>query len=388
MPALQAHTEHKTALQLLFNHYLRTGERLIGEAAVAFLEHKANVAPDQPAGQKSAESVLFEHYLRAGERLYGEAAEKFLERKFNRRHREDNGQFARVGEGRYFGDGGQSNGGFRNGDGSIGKTTRVPSVAPNNPSQVRPSPTPKSDADPVAKRQRNIGELAAKYESRKLEGPGTISSGRNDPGGVSYGTFQLSSTRRRVHDFVASEEAGAWSVQFRGKQPATRQFDEAWRSIAASDPEGFEAAQRAFIVRTNYSDGARQVRQVSGYELERAHPAVRQAFFSTTVQHGPTGGSELFLKSVKFVSKNLKRDDSGYDSALINSLYDRRTQQRRHFAAASRLKAAQLTREGKIGEANDLLGKARLADNDVRRRYPRERYDALLLLSGQPMSGL
>ena len=382
MPIAQNRPQNatKSAESLIFNHYLRTGAHLTGAAAQAFLETKSR-GEMQAQQQGLAESALFSQYLRTGVMLAGEAATEFLEQKFNPYHDPEDGRFT-------FGPGG----------GSL-----APRQA-NSPSSRRtPSPTPRStgagttgrspnrssaNTDPVAKRQRDIGSLAAKFESRRLEGPGTISSGRNDPGGVSYGTFQLSSNRRKIHEFVASPEASTWAAQLRGKQPATRQFDETWRAIAAADPGGFESAQRAFIVRTNYSEGARQVRQSTGYELENAHPAVRQAFFSTAVQHGPTGASGLFGASLRIVAGRVGRSDPRYESALINALYDSRNQQRERYAAAARLRAARLTSERNFKEANDWLGRARLADNDVDRRYPRERYDALLLLSGQPMSGL
>ncbi len=99
----------KSAEDLLFSHYLRTGERLNGEAAQAFLETK--VLDDAKVRQrKSAEAVLFTHYLRTGERLSGDRASRFLELKFNQRHLRENGQFARAGEGIFFGGGTAANG--------------------------------------------------------------------------------------------------------------------------------------------------------------------------------------------------------------------------------------------------------------------------------------
>ena len=137
-------TETKSAEDLLFSHYLRTGVRLSGEAARAFLETKAR-AEKRAEEQKSAESLLFGHYLRRGERLYGEAAERFLERKGNFRHYPENGQFARAGEGVSYGGGG--GGGVRNSDGRIGQTRRVHSahVEQTKPVSVppRPSTTPR-----------------------------------------------------------------------------------------------------------------------------------------------------------------------------------------------------------------------------------------------------
>jgi murein DD-endopeptidase MepM/ murein hydrolase activator NlpD len=93
--------ETKTAADLLFSHYLRTGERLTGAAAQGFLEQKGHVVAEGQAERKSAESVLFEHYLRTGERLFGDAAVQFLERKFNPYHDPEDGRFT-------FGPGGGS----------------------------------------------------------------------------------------------------------------------------------------------------------------------------------------------------------------------------------------------------------------------------------------
>jgi hypothetical protein len=190
-----------------------------------------------------------------------------------------------------------------------------------------------------------------------------------------------------VRTFVASPEASVWAAQFYGKSPATRPFDDQWRAIAAHDPAGFESAQRAFIVRTNYSPGSQLVRRMAGFDLENANSAIRQAFFATAVQHGPTGGGALFARSVPTVDRRLKRTDRGYESALINTLYDNRTEQRRHFAQGARMRAAAFAKKHDSGNVANWNGKAQQADNDVIHRYPRERFDALLLLSGQPMSG-
>lgn len=93
MPAAHSHRQTKTTEDLLFSHYLRTGQRLSGEAARRFLETKAHEPREPSPAQKSAESVLFSHYLRTGERLSGKAAAEFLERKFNPYHDPDDGRF-------------------------------------------------------------------------------------------------------------------------------------------------------------------------------------------------------------------------------------------------------------------------------------------------------
>jgi hypothetical protein len=355
--------------------------------------------PHSEQFQDAVESLLFSHYMRTGERLYGQAAVQFVEQKFNPNHNPDDGRFT-------FGPGGGSLAPRGMAGGRLGMAgmavlrdfpppsthgtanmARMRSLLfPPKPAD-RPKPvssprlTSKSSADPIAAGQRDIGAIAAKFEGRKLEGPGTISSGRHDPGGVSYGTFQMSSAKAVVRTFVASPEASVWAAQFYGKSPATRPFDDQWRAIAAHDPAGFESAQRAFIVRTNYSPGSQLLRRMAGFDLENANSAIRQAFFATAVQHGPTGGGALFARSVQTVDRRLKRTDRGYESALINTLYDNRTEQRRHFAQGARMRAAAFAKKHDSGNVANWNGKAQQADNDVIHRYPRERFDALLLLS-------
>lgn len=166
--------ETKSAEDLLFSHYLRTGERLYGEAAQLFLETKAR-AGERARQEKSAESVLFSHYLRTGERLYGEAAERFLERKFNQRHYVENGLFARAGEGQMYGNGSESGGGFRNGDGAMGRTRRVPPVhaEQTKPAKVPPKPqTPPS----LPTRKEIIASSADRVRIQIRDNPGADAS--------------------------------------------------------------------------------------------------------------------------------------------------------------------------------------------------------------------
>ena len=76
----------------------------------------------------------------------------------------------------------------------------------------------------------------------------------------------------------------------------------------------------------------------------------------------------------------------GASSSETARLYDQRNRQRSMFIANATAKARELGKAGRGKEASAMRGRARLAENDVRLRYPGERYDALLLLSGKPMS--
>jgi len=64
-----------------------------------------------------------------------------------------------------------------------------------------------SDADTGAR----LGALSAEFESGG-RGPGTVSSGKGDPGGVSYGIYQLSSKAGTVAGFLSGEGA-PWGAE-------------------------------------------------------------------------------------------------------------------------------------------------------------------------------
>src|SRR5947207_15260265 len=78
-----------------------------------------------------------------------------------------------------------------------------------------------------------LGKLSEKYESG-ARGPATVSTGVGDPGGVSYGTYQLSSKVGRADAFVKKY----YPTEFEGLKAGTDDFTKKWKSLAASDPGG------------------------------------------------------------------------------------------------------------------------------------------------------
>ena len=74
--------------------------------------------------------------------LTDEAAGQVRERKFNQRHYDENGQFARAGEGRSYGDGGAARGSVRNGNRTIGDARTVLSAPAQQakPAKLKPAP--------------------------------------------------------------------------------------------------------------------------------------------------------------------------------------------------------------------------------------------------------
>ncbi|MCL1501271.1 peptidoglycan-binding domain-containing protein [Xanthomonas nasturtii] len=124
----------------------------------------------------------------------------------------------------------------------------------------------------------HIGMTSSSYESGG-RGGGTISTGKNDHGGVSYGIYQLSTSQGTLQEYLDQSRYGS---QFSGLVPKTDAFDEKWRSLASKDP-AFAQDQHDFIRETHYD---KQVARLSavGMDLTGRGPAVQDALWSTSVQ--------------------------------------------------------------------------------------------------------
>ncbi|MEN3067851.1 hypothetical protein [Uliginosibacterium sediminicola] len=135
-----------------------------------------------------------------------------------------------------------------------------------------------------------LGDTSKRFESGKA-GAGAVSGGKGDNGGASYGTYQLSSKKGVVQDFISRS---GYAAQFAGLQPGTPAFDAKWKEIAASDP-GFADKQHDYIKATHYDPMMAKLK-ASGLDLSGRGSAVQDAIWSTAVQFGP--GSDLISKAL------------------------------------------------------------------------------------------
>jgi hypothetical protein len=304
--------------------------------------------------RKSAEIERFGIYLRYGIRLPEEDDEQ--ESKFNPYHDPDDGRFT-------FAPGGTLPPRNRSSD-AVGMTARVQrQMAAAGPAYRGPMRgQPRQQSQPPA-RSRYPSALSAKYESGDRGDPGAISSVPGDPGGRSYGSHQLASRSKMVDAFVASPEASRWAVDFRGLKPVTPQFDAKWKQIAVRDPAAFGAAQENFVGRTNYDPVVRSVVGATGLNLDGASEAVRQATYSTAIQHA--GARDILKDAVQQADGQSKRSDPSYQRLLVTAIYDQRATYVARLRNAAR------------GKGN--MQGARVFDRLILNRYPNERADALRL---------
>jgi LysM domain len=149
------------------------------------------------------------------------------------------------------------------------------------------APQPASAPAPATPTPSHLGSLSSKYETSG-RGPGTVSTGQGDAGGVSYGSYQMTSQPAggTAARFVASPDF-PWAARFAGLAPGTAEFSAAWRALASEAPEGFFEAQHGYIKRTHYDPLVRKIRLEDGLDVTARSHALQDAIWSTAVQQGP-----------------------------------------------------------------------------------------------------
>lgn len=207
----------------------------------------------------------------------------------------------------------------------------------------------------------NIGALSSQYETGG-RGPGTVSTGAGDPGGVSYGSYQLAGNMNRPQEFLAGEGA-RWAGEFGGATPGSQAFSNTWREIAAREPEAFQAAQHDYIQRTHYEVQATRIEN-AGLDVSTRSHALQDVVWSTSVQHGPN--SAVVTRAMAAVERQgIDQTSPDYDRALIDAVYDERGRR----------------------DANGELAYFSSARADVQagvaQRFVNERRDALNMLDGR-----
>lgn len=130
-----------------------------------------------------------------------------------------------------------------------------------------------------------LGKTSERYESGG-RGPGVISSGKGDHGGVSYGMYQLSSKMGTVNKYIAVSK---YQDLFEGKVPATPEFNKVWKKIAVDHKEEFAQDQHLFIEKTHYQVQI-DLLASKGLNFSHSRAAINDMIWSTSDQYGPTTG--------------------------------------------------------------------------------------------------
>jgi len=212
----------------------------------------------------------------------------------------------------------------------------------------------------------SLGSLSKKYESG-TNGAGTISSGSGDSGGVSYGTYQFSSTKGSAAEFVASLPA-ALKARFGEKRPGSAEFSATWREIARDDPVGFGKLQHDYIKKQYYDRLVDAViAACAGFNVNDRSAALQNCFWSTAVQHG-VGGATPIIRDVI----NRLRNDGAPPLAPVKP-FDRVALEKIYAERGS----------GPIGAMKYFSANSAAVQEGVAARFRSELADALKMLDGE-----
>lgn len=234
-----------------------------------------------------------------------------------------------------------------------------PQLAANNTAQA---PAAASAAKPQSIAQEVEGFLSAQFESGDK---GIEAIGWDSTGGTSYGKYQIASKTGTMDRFLnyLDDKAPELAQRLRSAGPAetggtTGDMPKEWKSIASEMPEHFEKLQHGFIKGEHYDTARNMIRDKTGIDLDSAPPIVKEVLWSTSVQHGPTGATNIFSKAINAF---LGRTEGGeFSRKLIEQVYD--------------------TRKGQFGSSTERVRQA------VGNRLESEKEIALNMLSGMQVN--
>ena len=200
-------------------------------------------------------------------------------------------------------------------------------TAPTQPLPTQPVPTVAPAASSAAAAAVGaigiaaavvLGKLSAKYETGG-RGPGVVSTGSGDFGGVSYGSYQMATKTGTVAQFVSAADF-PWRTSFQGLQAGSPAFTAKWKEIAASEPDRFQECQHAYIKKTHFDVLCAQTLSENGLDITKRSPALQDVVWSTAVQHG--GKCAIIRKALSTLS--VSSSDPDFDRQLILAIYGER----------------------------------------------------------------
>jgi LysM repeat protein len=189
----------------------------------------------------------------------------------------------------------------------------------NLPASAGPAAVPVTPEQPTVAAGRILGKLSERFETSG-KGPGTVSGGQGDPGGVSYGSYQMTSRDGGTVARFVSQPDFPFRANFAGLTPGTPPFTAAWKDLANAHRDEFQAIQHEFIKRTHFDPLVRKIMQEDGLNvLGRSH-ALQDVIWSTAVQHGAASGIPHRVMAAVGVSPA----DADFDRQFIVAIYTER----------------------------------------------------------------
>lgn len=215
-----------------------------------------------------------------------------------------------------------------------------------------------------------LGSLSAKYEST---GPGCVSDGSGDLGGVSYGCYQLATNAGTPQDFVrwlldCGHPFGNMLAE--AGEPGAYTFTIRWRYLADNYPDDFAKQQHEYAKRLYFVPAIKAL-QGMGLFVQSRSLALQQVIFSRAVQYGAYWMPELFESAAALAGQDMMAM-TDYD--LIWHVYEVLIQEADNAAQ---------TGNGLYHSPNDWVNGSGDVVAGLRNRFVNERQDALDMLAAE-----
>lgn len=159
---------------------------------------------------------------------------------------------------------------------------------------------------------RELGDLSKKYEVGPKGSISTISTGKGDKGGKSYGLYQIASKTGTLKAFVKQSQF----TELKNSPLSSAEFDSAWKKVCFEHPEEFKEEQHHFIKVTHFDPAFKYWTKDLGMYYTNT---IGQVLWSMSVQHGKVNTILLNTKTA------LKNYITLYEELFIKELYTQRT---------------------------------------------------------------
>jgi hypothetical protein len=183
---------------------------------------------------------------------------------------------------------------------------------------------------------KTLGQIAALFESGK---DGIAAIGYDRAGGTSYGQYQIASKPGTMDNFIAflSEKATDFAERLKKAGASNTgskqgQMPKVWKELAEEAPERFGALQKEFINKTHFEPALAKIKELTGLDANKLSEGVREAIFSTAVQHGAGGAGRIVSRALDAVglgklTSNNQKETQAAEQKLVRDIYQNRSGQ-------------------------------------------------------------
>ncbi len=171
------------------------------------------------------------------------------------------------------------------------------------------------------RRDNNLGTLSSTYETGG-RGTITVSTGEGDPGGISYGAYQLTSKPNggNVKLFINSNDF-KWKNSFENLTPGTSSFTSKWKELVNLHKEEFSNIEHEYIRREYFDVQINIIIEKLKIDLRYHSHSLNDVVWSTSVQHGSK--TNVIINAIKNMDI-LHSETKNYDQKLIKLIYAER----------------------------------------------------------------